>query len=134
MLDTNVLVSGLLWKGAPHRCLQAAEGGLYTLVLAEPILQELRDKLVAKFKNTAEEADESLAGLRRVATLVALTGQRGWVVADTDDDKFVEAAVIGKADAIVSGDHHLLDLQVVEGIPVLSPRQFLDHLSGQTSV
>jgi predicted nucleic acid-binding protein len=50
------------------------------------------------------------------------------VASDPDDDKIIEAAVVGKADAIVSGDHHLLDLVAVEGIPVLSVRQFLERL------
>lgn len=36
VLDTNVLISGLFWKGAPHRCLLAAEGKLFDLVLSEP--------------------------------------------------------------------------------------------------
>lgn len=58
-----------------------------------------------------------------------LTGQSGWVPADPDDDKFVDAAVVGNADVIVSGDHHLLQLDTLQGIAVLSPRQFLDRLA-----
>ena len=60
VLDTNVLISGLLWRGAPHECLLSAEGGLYELVLAESIFEELRDKLIHKFGNSSEEADEIL--------------------------------------------------------------------------
>lgn len=131
VLDTNVLISGLLWRGAPHECLLSAEANLYELVLAESILEELRDKLIAKFGNTAEEAEEILAGLRRCAVLVTLTGRTGWISADPDDDKFIESALIGHADIIVSGDHHLLDLGSVEGISILSPRQFLQRLANE---
>jgi putative PIN family toxin of toxin-antitoxin system len=130
VLDTNVLISGLIWRSVPHRCLLAAQAGLYELVTADPILRELHDKLVAKFKNTAEEADESVGGIRNVATLVSLTGQSGWVHADPDDDKFVDAAIVASADYIVSGDHQLLSLGVVAGIPVITPRQFADQLFG----
>jgi len=133
VLDTNVLISGLLWKGAPHHCLLAAEGGLYTLLSAEPILLELRKKLIEKFANAPEEADEILAGLRTVTVLVTLTGRSGWIAADADDDKFVDAALVGNADVIVSGDHHLLDRGAIEGVPVLSPRQFLDRLAHDSS-
>ena len=129
VLDTNVLISGLLWRGAPHECLLSAEAGLYELVLAESIFEELRDKLIHKFGNSSEEADEILIGLRRCATLVTPTGQSGWVSADPDDDKFIESALIGHADVIVSGDHHLLDLSAVEGVPILTPRQFLQRLA-----
>lgn len=128
VLDTNVLISGLLWRGNPHRCILAAEGGLYELVLAEPILQELKDKLIVKFDNTPREAEDSVAGLQRVATLASIAGKTGWVLADPDDDKFVEAAIQGNANFIVSGDHHLLSLGTVEGIPVLTPRQFMERL------
>lgn len=132
VLDTNVLISGLLWRGIPHECLLSAEAELYELVLAESILDELRHKLIEKFENTEEESEEILSGLRRCATFVTLTGRSGWVAADPDDDKFVESALIGHADVIVSGDRHLLDLGTVEGIPILSPRQFLRRLANET--
>ena len=131
VLDTNVLISGLLWRGAPHECLLSAEASLYELILAESIFDELRDKLIHKFGNSSEEADEILIGLRRCGTLVTLTGRSGWVSADPDDDKFIESALVGHADVIVSGDHHLLDLSIVEGVPILTPRQFLQRLANE---
>jgi predicted nucleic acid-binding protein len=85
-----------------------------------------------KFENTADEAEEILMGLRRCASIVTLSGRSGWVAEDPDDDKFIECALIGHADVIVSGDHHLLDLGAVEGIPVLSPRQFLQRLARES--
>ena len=63
--------------------------------------------------------------------LVTVTGRAGWVLADPDDDKFVESALIGNADVIVSGDHHLLELGAVESVPILTPRQFLQRLAKQ---
>ena len=129
VLDTNVFISGLFWRGNPFRCIQAAEAGLYELISADEILEELLEKLVEKFGNTPEEARESIAGLRRLATHVSLTGQTGWVPGDPDDDKFVDAAVVGNADIIVSGDQHLLQLSTLQGIAVMSPSPFLDRLA-----
>ena len=102
------------------------------MVLAENIFEELRDKLINKFDNSSDEADEILIGLRRCAVLVTPTGRSGWVPADPDDDKFIESALIGRADVIVSGDHHLLDLRAVEGVPILTPRQFLQQLADES--
>jgi len=41
VLDTNILVSALFWRGAPYRCLVAADAGLYHLIISEPIMDEL---------------------------------------------------------------------------------------------
>ena len=45
VFDTNILLSGHFWKGPPYRCLLAAEAGLAVLVLSDPIVSELREKL-----------------------------------------------------------------------------------------
>jgi putative PIN family toxin of toxin-antitoxin system len=129
VLDTNVLVSALLWRGIPHRCLLAAEAGLYDSLTAEPILDELRTKLIEKFGHTPREAAEAVSGVARAATTVALSGRGGWVLADPDDDKFIETALDGHADVVVSGDHHLLDLGTVEGVRIVTPREFLGLLA-----
>lgn len=89
----------------------------------------MRQKLIKKFDNTPEQADAIVRGLRRLATLVALTGQSGWVPSDPEDDKFIEAAVVGNAHLIVSGDRHLLEFGSLEGITILTPRQFLERLA-----
>ena len=131
VLDTNVLLSGLFWRGAPYECLLAAEAGLYELVLAKEILEELRDKLVTKFQNTPEEAADAVEGIRRGTTVVTLTHRPKWVVADPNDDKFIETAMVGNAQIVVSGDHHLLDLEPVPGVEILSPRRFLQRLAAE---
>lgn len=131
VLDTNVLISGLFWRGAPYECLLAAEAGLYELVIGQEILEELRNKLVTKFQNTCEEATDAVNGIRRSAMLAALTEVRKWVVADPTDDKFIETAIVGAARIVVSGDHHLLDLRTVQGIEILSSRQFLQRLASK---
>jgi putative PIN family toxin of toxin-antitoxin system len=133
VLDTNVLISGLLWRGVPHACLIAAEAGLFEFVTADSILQELHDKLVEKFKHTTAEADSLVANLRRRASIVAISGRSGWVTSDPDDDKFVDAALAASAEYIVSGDHHLLGLGSVAGVSVLRPREFLDRIRSDKS-
>jgi putative PIN family toxin of toxin-antitoxin system len=61
------------------------------------------------------------------------TGTATGISRDPDDDKFLALAVTGQADAIISGGKDLLELAAHEGIPVLSPAQFLQHLRGSES-
>lgn len=98
-----------------------------TVLLSLAVLAELYDVLNRKrFRRYVSEED-----LRRL--LAALTGEAEWV--DTDlpiracrdpkDDKFLELAVSGRADYIVTGDSDLLILNPFQGIQILSPEQFL---------
>jgi putative PIN family toxin of toxin-antitoxin system len=130
VLDTNILVSGLLWRGAPYRCLLAVRAGLADLVMSPPILDELRRVLVARFQHTAAEAEEAIAFVQEAATVVSIPGNLRVVADDPEDDKFFETAVVGGATYLVSGDRHLLRLGTYKGIHVVGARGFLDILSG----
>jgi putative PIN family toxin of toxin-antitoxin system len=133
VFDTNIFVSGHFWKGPPYRCLLAAEARLASLVVSEPILSELREKLTSKFRLPAVEVATIVDRLGTFAELVPVLGRSGWVPQDPDDDKFIEAALSGGATVIVSGNRHLLALGKVEEIEVLTARQFLDRLASPGS-
>jgi uncharacterized protein len=106
----------------------AAEAGLVSLVLSDPIASELREKLIEKFGVPQEEADAVVDHLKTHAEIVPAQGRSGWVTQDPDDDKFIDAALAAGAAIIVSGDRHLLDLGTVEGVEIVTARQFLDRL------
>ena len=110
VMDTNVLVSALFWRGAPFRCLLAAKAGLYDLVFSEEILVELKRVLVEKFRLSNDEAEESLSFIRELGQAVKVTEKLRAVAKDPDDDKFLEAAVSAGAEIVVTGDRHLLEL------------------------
>lgn len=128
VFDTNIVVSGLFWKGPPHRCLLAVEAGLVSLVISDPIVSELRDKLTGKFDVPLAEADAIIGRLNVRAERAPVTGRSGWVMQDPDDDKFIDAALASGTTTIVSGDRHLLALGSVEGIEILTAKKFLDRL------
>jgi uncharacterized protein len=128
VFDTNILVSGHFWKGPPHRCLLAVEAGLVLLVLSESVVSEFREKLTEKFGVPVAEVDAIISRLNTRAEHVPAQRRSGWVTQDPDDDKFVDAALASGATIIVSGDRHLLALGSVEGIEILTARQFLDCL------
>ncbi len=126
VFDTNILFSAVGWLGNPHRCVQAARRGECVSVICEAILAELAEKLQSKRglngTQTAAIADE----LRAFSGVVAIPGQLKIIAADSDDDAIVECAVVGGAEFIVSGDHHLLELKSHAGIQIVTAADFLN--------
>ncbi len=130
VLDTNVLVSGLLFGGVPGRILTAWNAGRVTLVLSPPILDEYRRVGLELAKGRApliEALDALLAMLTVHATLVDAPALATRVSEDPDDDMFLAAALAAHARLIVSGDKHLLRVSGWAGIEVVKARTFVDR-------
>lgn len=132
VFDTNILISGHFWRGVPHQCVLAAEAGLVVLIFTEPTISEFRDKLASKFRRSATEVATVVSRLNAYAEHVPARSGSGWVPEDPADDKFIDAALAGSASIIVSGDRHLLDLGTVEGIDILTARQFVERLPARS--
>lgn len=131
VFDTNVLVSTLLFdQSKPAQAFFAALHAGEVLVSADVIV-ELNDVLgrekFAPYVNEEERA-RFLQSLLREARLVEVRDKIR-ACRDPNDDKFLELAVNGEADCIVSGDDDLLALTPFKGILILTPDKFLDALS-----
>lgn len=137
VLDNNIPVSAL-WSalGAPAQILAAYRAGRFSLVTSEPILEELTEVLGrAKFRDrgiTPTQAATMLDLLRRGAEQVEVP-ETLQVYGDPKDDKFVEAAVQGRVDLLVSGDKHLHQPAVVAHlaaaqVEVIRPADFVRTL------
>lgn len=130
VLDTNVLVSGLLFGGVPGRILTAWTTGAIRVVISPPILEEYRRVGLAlcKGREPLVGAVESLLAMLTVhALLVDAPPLDERVSEDPDDEMFLAAAVAANAQLIVSGDKHLLRVSGWRGIEVLKARQFMDR-------
>ena len=92
---------------------------------SEPLLLELDRKLRDKFKLKIEDARVLLMELRSSALIVAPALSIHAVSADPDDNRVIECAVAGNADCIVSGDRHLKELKIWQGIEIITPREFV---------
>ena len=126
VLDTNVLISALLFGGNPQTVLEIAIMGQISLVLSREILNEFEDVLCGKkFAYPPEIARNIVRELEAVSELVFPTRKIAAVKADPYDNLILECAVKAGVDYVVSGDNHLLELRRFEGIPILSPAQFL---------
>ena len=129
VLDTNVVVSGLVFGGVPGAILTAWTAGAFTLVVSPPVLDEYRrvGRELAKGRAPLDAALDALMALVAVhATVIDAPPLPARVSADPDDDKFLAVAVAGAAGYVVSGDKHLLAVAGWHGISVLSPRAFVD--------
>ncbi len=126
--DTNVLVSGIVFGGPPGEIMALAAARQLQLILSAPLITELRRVLREKFEFGDDALYLAETLVRRAGIVVEPDRTLMLIVEDPEDNRVLEAAAEGKADAIVSGDRHLLTLQVFEGIPIMSPRQFLDRL------
>ena len=134
VFDTNVLLSGVGWKGKPFQCLELARSGTVEGVMCQEIIDELAEKLPAKLSVSAEAVTEILADLLSFLSVVTITNQLLVIAADPDDDKVLECAVIGNATHIVSGDkRHLLPLGTYQGIRIVSPAEFLQLVASSSS-
>ncbi len=128
VLDTNIVVSSL-WGGLPRKIMEACKAGHFKLLLNRPILEEYIDVL-SRFDVQEEDMDyfEALFVDPKRTENVSPTVRVHVIKEDPSDNKFLECALSGKADFIVSGDKHLLGLGSFRGIPIVTPRSFLGKL------
>lgn len=130
VLDTNVLISALGWKGGnEYKIAQKCFNRQITLISAIETMEEFRKvALRPKFGFGVEEIDEFISALIEVCEIIEPKDKFNVVTQDPSDNKFLDAAVSGKADFIISGDKHLLNLKEFKGIKILTPKEFLDYI------
>ena len=132
VLDTNVLVSGILFTGPPHQILLAWSEGRFELVLSADIHAEYRRvarELQRQYPTV--DIDAVLDVVLLNATAFDPAPLDAPVCADPDDDKFLACALAGGATMIVSGDKHLRNVTGYRGIEVLRPGAFLERYLGR---
>lgn len=138
VLDANQFVSALLKPGSnPDAIMLLVREEKALLLMSESICNEVRrvlayPKIFKRLNLSKGQLDLFFNGLRAVAVITAGTLSLPPLAADPDDTKYLECAVEGKADYLVSGDHHLLDLKFYQGIRIVDPLTFL-RLCGEYS-
>lgn len=131
VLDTNVLISSVIATGVPHSIVVDGFKGQYTIIVSVETLTEFRETLLKypdRFHLDQEEVQEEVETIRYFAEFVDPSQDFTAVEEDPDDNKFLEAAVAGNVDYIVSGDSHLLELESFQNIEIVEPRTFHDIL------
>jgi putative PIN family toxin of toxin-antitoxin system len=138
VLDANVFVSAAVRPvGTPGRLLRGFLTGEwpFELVTSPEIVDEVRRALayprVRKLVTGDLDPETWFLDLVSLSDVVDDTGRSAGISSDPDDDRYVAAAVEGRAQFIVTGDHDLLVIGEHEGIRVVSPRSFLDLLEAR---
>ena len=125
VLDTNVVVAGLVARGLCHELIEDHLPA-HEAVLSEPLWAELLGCLEEKLGLDPRELP-FLELYRRHAEWVEPVALDGPVCRDPDDDRVLATALAGEADVVVSGDEDLLTLEDFRGVEILSPRVFLER-------
>jgi putative PIN family toxin of toxin-antitoxin system len=126
VIDTNVLIAGLLWRGPPHALLEHVRAGTVSLVSSPALPAELADvigraKFDAILTKTNTSRERSLAEVRQLAEVIEPPPLPQPVCRDPDDDQVLALALAAKAELIVTGDDDLLSFGSFEGIAIVAP-------------
>lgn len=137
VLDTNVVVAGLLWNGPPRRLLTAAVEGGVALFSSQVLLAELTQTLAyPKFANRLSAFGTTFEALvahyAALVDLVTPTEVHRVVFDDADDDHVIAAAVTARAELIVTGDRkHLLPIGAHQGVAIVTVREALERIEAR---
>lgn len=136
VLDTNVVLSALLWRGTPYRLLDAIRQRVEVRLFTSPaLLDELADVLTRpsatkRLAVIGKSSREVLADYVEAVEVVEPEQVPRVVPDDADDDQVIAAAVAAGADCIVSGDADLLSMGSYQGIPIITAAQAVQQIAG----
>ena len=132
--DTNIVVSGLFWRGTPRQLLDSARAGLIDLYTSPALLAELsevlhRDKFVERLASVGVSINDLVMGYAALAKVVKPTTLVSAISDDPDDNLILECALASYADAIVSGDNHLLKLNNFRNMPIITTNELFIQIN-----
>ena len=130
VLDVNVWISGLLWGGVPGKTLLLARNQQITIFASEALLLELeatlrRKKFQPRLQERGYTVEYLMSVVKEFSHLCPTTSVDAPQLRDSKDNKILAAAIAANAGAIVTGDLDLLVLIEFNGIPILTPQDFL---------
>jgi hypothetical protein len=134
VIDTNIWVSGLLWRGMPWNLLRLAEARHVEMCITPVLLAELASvleypRLQPRLRQLRLAPQDLVVYALNLSSVfeVGKSTDEPIVTADPDDDIVLLCAVAADAGYVVSGDQHLLSMVAYSGIPIVTIRGFLDR-------
>jgi putative PIN family toxin of toxin-antitoxin system len=130
VLDTNALISGLLWDGNEATIIEKAEKREIQQFISPKILKELggvlkREKFTKRLEEKEYTVEKAVTKIALIATLIGPNINISEIKEDPDDNRVLECAVSAKVDFIISGDNHLLSLKRYSGIYIVTASEFI---------
>jgi putative PIN family toxin of toxin-antitoxin system len=130
VLDTNVLISAVVFGGKPRQILELVIEGKLKLFLSDPILEEFKEVIGrSKFNYPSSMVHFIINELLAIANLVDPREKLELIEKDPQDNRIMECAIETNADFIISGDKHLLEFNPYKGIKILPPNEFLSEMN-----
>jgi putative PIN family toxin of toxin-antitoxin system len=134
VLDANVYVSAAVRpEGPPGQIIERFLRGAFEIVTSQAIVEEVLRALnypkVRKYIRPGLDPELWFEDIVVLSQLVAGDREVAGASKDPDDDKYIAAAINGRAGFLVAGDSDLLEMKEYDGIRIVSPRVFLDLLA-----
>jgi putative PIN family toxin of toxin-antitoxin system len=127
VLDTNVVISALLFGGKPRQIIKLVQEGKLTAYISSILVAELIEILVKKFMFSSEKI-MLLEELIKENFIIIYPAREIHVARDEDDNRVLEAALEGNCSFIITGDKDLLDLKNYKKIAIITPDIFLQEV------
>ncbi len=119
----------MIWGGSPSRIIEAAEKKKIRIILSEEMVHEINETLAYPrlrrvYESVGVKREELIEAVLRTSQLIETTTKINFICEDPEDNKFIECAVAGEAEYIVSGDKHLLKAGKYKKTKILSTNEF----------
>lgn len=129
VIDTNVFVSGLTFKGKPREVLDLAWKGEIEVCISPFILRELEETLKKDFGWDRDQIKHAIEKIKAKTILIHPKNKVSVIKEKDDDNRILECAIEGRVQYLISGDRkHLLPLKEYQRTKILSPAEFLKVL------
>jgi putative PIN family toxin of toxin-antitoxin system len=133
VLDTNIVISGLLYSGKPHELLQYAHSGKLKLFSSRSLLTELsevlaRPKFARRLRLLKTTPETVLLAYLAVVEIVSDVKPERVVTSDEDDDEVIACALTAEAEYVITGDDHLLKIGRHQSINIIVAADAIDLL------
>ncbi|MBU0614684.1 MAG: putative toxin-antitoxin system toxin component, PIN family [Nanoarchaeota archaeon] len=130
-LDTNILISGTFWNGDSFKIMNLIDNKKIESILSKEIIKEYimvmdSDEIAEKVEHKDLVVSKVIQKVMTNSKIVDPKRKIHLVIDDPDDDKFIETAVEGRVDYIISNDKHLLKIKEFEGIKIVKADEFLN--------
>ncbi len=126
MLDTNIIISAIVFKSEQMNRITKLLSEKYSLVLCSSIIDELHEVVNSKFSDKVNDLEKLLLELpfEFVYTPQTLPKHNLFTIRDADDEKILYSAILADVDVFVTGDKDYDDVDI-EHPEILSPAEFL---------
>tara|TARA_Y100000310_G_scaffold341490_1_gene440799 strand:- start:2237 stop:2653 length:417 start_codon:yes stop_codon:yes gene_type:complete len=130
VLDTNILISAFGWEGNSKQIFnKIIEGDLELITSSEQFKELSRVLDYPKFDFTEEQKTRFKSLILEISKFVYPKEKVSIIKEDSSDNIFLEIAMAGKVDFVITGDFHLLKLKEFKKIKIVTPKEFLEVFS-----